>query len=103
MNSTVIAFPAPEPFIPTPGKVPAKLHSLASGVMFKLQIHPDRSLVSVLGTGREYSNHDAIITWLLQNYELDQIEQMHTPLDQLTSALYSYLNDHLNTQENLPC
>ena len=84
-------------------KVPAKLHALASGLMFKLRIQPNRSLVSVIGHGSEYSNHDAIITWISIRYSVEEIESMDTSLELLTKALYQFLENSLNNQEEASC
>ena len=84
-------------------KVPAKLHALASGLMFKLRIQPNRSLVSVIGHGNEHSNHDAIITWLGIRYSVEEIESMAAPLESLTKALYQFLDNSLNNQEVASC
>ena len=84
-------------------KVPAKLHALASGLIFKLRIQPNRFLVSVIGHGNELSNHDAIITWLGIRYSVEEIESMDTPLESLTKALYLFLDNSLNNQEVASC
>lgn len=84
-------------------KVPAKFHALASGLMFKLRIQQNRSLVSVIGNGNEHSNHDAIITWICTRYSFEEIDSMDTPLESLTKALYQFLDNSLNNQELASC
>ena len=84
-------------------KVPAKLHALASGLMFKLRIQPNRSLVSVIGNGNEHSNHDSIITWISIRYSVEEIESMAAPLESLTKVLYQFLDNALNNQEVASC
>lgn len=103
MSPTIIAFPLSQPPIQKPVKVPVWLRTLASGLMFTLHIYPDRSLVAVLGHGKEHSNHDAIISWLKNHVEIEQIEAMCLPHEELSEVLYRYLNDQLSNQEYLSC
>ena len=104
MNSTVIEFPVRnETNHKTVNKASSRYRALALGLMFKCYIKPDRSLVAVLGQGNEYSNEEAILSWLLAHYSEDDIEEMSTPLDHLTHSLFQYLNNQLNLQEVVSC
>lgn len=101
MNKNVIPFPKakPETFVAIT-KTGTALMNLASGLMAKLNINPDTSLVSLLGKGNEHSNHEAIITWMLSNYTRDEIGSMETPLESLAKALHNHL---LNSMEEPSC
>lgn len=101
MSKNVIPFPKSksETFVARP-KTGTALMSLASGLMVKLHINPDTSLVSLLGKGNELSNHEAIITWMLSNYTRDEIDSMEAPLESLAKALHNYL---LENMEDASC
>ena len=104
MNHNIIPFPVIETTTHIAiTKVPALLSKLAYGLMFKLFIKPDMSLVSVLGNGSEHSNHEALITWLTSQYCIDEIETMHQPLEHISSDLNNYLNDQLTNMEDALC
>jgi len=96
MNKNVIPFPKAksQTFVAIP-KIGSMLMNLATGLMLKLNINPDTSLVSLLGKGNELSNHEAIITWILSNYTRDEIDSMESPLESLTKALQNYLLDNM--------
>ena len=96
MKSNIIKFPIQSPY---QRNVSGRLQALASGLMFSCHIQPDRSLVAVLGYGHEYSNHEALTSWLLTQYGEDAIDQLNNPLEQLTEKLYRFLFDHLDNQE----
>jgi len=104
MKTNIIPFPIIETsthtLIP---KVSAFLSNLAHGLMFRLYINPDMSLVSVLGNGSEHSNHEALIIWLTSQYCTDAIEAMHDPLEQIATDLHKYLIDQLTEMEDLSC
>jgi len=101
MNNNVIPFPKKRSTscvaIPKSG---TSIINLAYGLMLKLQITPDTSLVSVLGKGNENSNHEAIITWMLSRYSRDEINLLEDPLNTLAKALHNYL---LNSMEDTSC
>ena len=84
-------------------KVSGRLQALASGLMFYCYIQPDRSLVAVLGEGDEHSNQEAIVTWLMKHFDDEAITAMSSPLNELTRALYRFLNDQLDCQEYVSC
>lgn len=98
-DSIVIEFPISQSKTQSSTKVPVRIHALADGLMFSLHIPPDRSLVAVLGSGNEFSNHEAIISWLINHVGVEQFETTRFPLESLSSTLYQYLNDHLNNKE----
>lgn len=101
MNNNVIPFPKKHSTscvaIPKAG---TSIINLAYGLMLKLQITPDTSLVSVLGKGNENSNHEAIITWMLSRYNREEIHLMENPLECLAKALHNHL---LNNMEDTSC
>lgn len=104
MNKKVIQFPKARTItITTKHKVPSLFIKLAYGLMFKLEILPDISLVAVLGNGNEISNHAALVTWLRKNYSVDQIEAMRSPIEVITNELRTYLNNKLNNMEDSSC
>ena len=100
MKSNILEFPIQSPY---QRKVSGRLQALASGLMFYCYIQPDRSLVAVLGEGDEHSNQEAIVTWLVKHFDDEAISSMSSPLDELTRALYRFLNDQLDYQEYVPC
>ena len=100
MKSNILAFPIQPP---CPRKVSGRLQALASGLMFYCYIQPDKSLVAVLGEGDEHSNQEAIVTWLMKHFDDEAITAMSSPLDELTRALYRFLNDQLDCQEYVSC
>ena len=100
MKSNILDFPIQSPY---QRKVSGNLQALASGLIFRCYIQPDRSLVAVLGEGNEHSNQDAIITWIVKHFDDEAISTMSSPLDELTRALYRFLNDKLDCQEYVSC
>ena len=100
MKSNILDFPIQPP---CQRKVSGRLQALASGLMLYCHIQPDRSLVAVLGEGNEHSNQEAIVIWLMKHFDDDAISSMSSPLDELTRALYRFLNDQLDRQEYVSC
>ena len=102
MSKNIIKFPVIKTAAPSINpKVPAILSKLAYCLMFKLHIKPDMSLVTSLGKGTEHSNHEALITWLMSNYDTDEINELREPLDKISKDLYNYLNDQLSNMEDV--
>ena len=100
MKSNILEFPIQPSY---QRKVSGRLQALASGLMFRCYIQPDRSLVAVLGKGDEHSNQEAIVTWLTKNFDDEAKSAMSSPLDELTRVLYRFLNDQLDCQEYVSC
>ena len=100
MKSNILDFPIQPP---CQRKVSGRLQALASGLMLYCHIQPDRSLVAVLGEGNEHSNQEAIVTWLVKHFDDEAISAMSSPINELTRALYRFLNDQLDCQEYVSC
>ena len=100
MSKNIITFPVIKTAAPSLNpKVPAILSKLAYSLMFKLHIKPDMSLVTSLCKGTEHSNHEALITWLISHYDIDEINALQKPLDKISNDLHNYLNDQLSNME----
>ena len=100
MKSNILEFPI---LSSDQREVSGRLQALASGLMFHCYIQPDRSLVAILGQGYEHSNQEAIVTWLVKHFDDEAISAMSSPLNELTRALYRFLNDQLDCQEYVSC
>ena len=100
MNDNVILFPGVKPeqnyLVP---RVPSQIRHLACGLMIKLKINSDTSLVCYLGKGNELSNQSAIETWLMDRFGEDTIRSMQSPLEPLTKALINHLNNCVEDKE----
>lgn len=102
MNNNIIKFPVeaqPRPTVVP--KVHPLIRSIACGLMFNLRINPSASLVHLIGNGNEQSNQGAIESWLTTEFGLDKIVSMRSPLNQLTKALLTHLNNQLNNIEEI--
>lgn len=100
MNDNVILFPGvkPEERQP-PRKVPTQVRHIACVLIGKLQINTDASLVACIGNGDELSNQSAIETWLLERFGEDVIRSMRSPVEPLSKALTTHLNNYFENQE----
>jgi len=96
MNKNIISFPKTNvvTFTIRP-KTGSSLSHLSFGLMLKLHIYNDMSLVSLLGNGNEHSNHEAIINWVLLHYTREDIHSMDKPLESLTKSLHNFLLDSM--------
>lgn len=100
MKNNVISFPVIQQAPPITNRVPSIVCNLAGVLMLRLQISPSRSLVCIIGSGREHSNQEAVETWLMTQFGIDAIEAMNAPRDQLADALRTHLNNKLNNLED---
>ena len=81
-------------------KVPSIIRNLASALIIKLQINPNKSLACIIGSGHEQSNLDAVETWILTEIGKHAIKTMDAPLDQLAESLQNYLRSKLDQWED---
>lgn len=100
MSDNIILFPGAKNEPPQlTSRVPSQIRHLACGLMMKLQINSNASLVYFLGNGDELSNQSAIETWLMKQFGEDVIRSMRSPLDPLSKALANHLNNCLEDKE----
>jgi len=71
-------------------------YNLAYLVMHKLSIQNDRTLIAILGEGHEYTNHEALLHWMLERYSRESYEAMDDIAVTVTKDLYCFLDDELN-------
>jgi len=64
--------------------------------MGKINIQNDMGLISVLGTGHEHSNHEALVCWLMSRYSLESFQNMAKILDTVSQDVYNFLEQSLN-------
>jgi len=101
MSNNVISFPVSKQVQPTfVPKVPSIVRKLACALMLKLRIDTGMSLVCLLNDHNEHSNQNALETWLMEQFGVNTIEAMHSPLEQLTCVLVTHLNNQLNDLED---
>jgi len=100
MNNKIILFPSlkQHPAVKV-NKVPATVRALALALRVKLNITTDASLVYILGYAEAKTNQTAIENWLLDNFSESEIKNMHSPLEDISNSLESYLNDKLMVED----
>lgn len=75
------------------------VQKLAASVMWTLNMNNDKRFVFILGDGSEGSNKEAVESWIINQYDLDDIYAMDNPVQELSRALMAYLENHRNEFE----
>lgn len=95
MSATIINFPGVNkaPVVRTMEDTQS-VQKLAEGVMWTLNMINDKRFVFILGDGSEGSNKEAVESWIINQYDLDDIYAMDNAVRELSRALMAYLDNH---------